>query len=237
MEENNSEGINAILKEFSGVSGLSAAEKEEELSRQFEHLARKLLTGGYFLINGIRRIYLETIEFYYHEETENGLKDPIMYHTCDRAKRGDLPYFPMGSFNCHDAGIDITFENPDRQYRASFLIRGYRVEALLGRTWAVTKELETRSTYIYDDMLMGLALNTPMTIEWVNGTEPGTFRIGRDVRINVPSYIKKADGYEKECITNEEYRLLPPDQRSLYFYGSGKRYRKCNRQWRFFKIR
>ena len=47
-----------------------------------------------------------------------------MYH-----KGKDVPYFPVvGTFYPHESGVDVTFENQDQQYRASFLIRAYKYE-------------------------------------------------------------------------------------------------------------
>ena len=69
-----------MLKNFQG-----ATEKQDEneklttLALQFMNMAEKIILGGYFEVNGIRRIYPLEIEFYYHEESDGGLKDPVMY--------------------------------------------------------------------------------------------------------------------------------------------------------------
>ena len=132
-----SSGINVILSLFTGVTDKSDNEKKEkELSKQFGQLAERLLYGGYFSVNNKITIYLEEIEFYYHQELEGGLKDPAMYHT--NAHQGQsLEYFVPGSLNCHVSGIDVTFENEEKKYRASFLIRGYRVEQFNDGEWKV----------------------------------------------------------------------------------------------------
>ena len=143
-------GINVILSLFTGVTDKSDNEKKEkELSKQFGQLAERLLYGGYFSVNN-KRIYLEEIEFYYHEE-EGSLKDPAMYHTNAHQGKESLEYFVPGSLNCHVSGIDVTFENEEKKYRASFLIRGYRVERFNDGEWKVKegKAFEKRSTYIY----------------------------------------------------------------------------------------
>ena len=99
----------------------------------FHPCAKEILLGGYFLIDKKYIIDLGSIELYYHEE-EGEIKDYIMYHTNDHPSKsrvfnleGGYPYFEFGSFNLHQSGIDVTFENEDQKYRASFLIRSYRV--------------------------------------------------------------------------------------------------------------
>ena len=70
------------LAGFTGVTNIKPdLEKLEVLSKQFSEVATKIFNSGCFEVNGCRRIYLTDIEFYYHEEVECGLLDPIMYHT------------------------------------------------------------------------------------------------------------------------------------------------------------
>ena len=70
------------LAGFNGVSDIKLESvKQEELSKQFSEVAKRIFNTGYFEVNGSRRIYPTDIEFYYHEEVEGGLLDPIMYHT------------------------------------------------------------------------------------------------------------------------------------------------------------
>ena len=152
-KENN---LNSVLDSFQGVTEIKdEKEKLSHLSSQFEAIAKDVLLGGCFEINGVRRIYPLEIEFYYHEEGENGLKDPVMYHTADHDGKM-LDYYPLGSLNCHISGMDVTFENQEKQYRASFLIRKYRVCEYESGEWVEKKECEKRSTYIYEDMFMNI---------------------------------------------------------------------------------
>ena len=90
-----------ILKQFKGVVDIpTEKEKLDSLDEQFRLMAKELLYGGYFLIEGEKRIYLDNIEFYYHEEMADGLKDPIMYHTNENEGKGkDIPYFELGRLN------------------------------------------------------------------------------------------------------------------------------------------
>lgn len=188
---------------------------------------------------------MEDIEFYYHEEQNNGLKDPIMYHTSDHEKCSDLPYFECGSFNCHVSGIDITFENQKKCFRASFLIRGYSVYSLVNHEWVRTKNHEARPTYLYEDLMNGIPLNNSLNIEWVNeNLVADKYEISNGCRLNVPAYIKDESGhyikdsngnYIKKEISEEQFELLQEGFKSQYFLYSGKRYKKCDRPWRFYK--
>ncbi len=158
-----------------------------------------------------RDIYPTALELYYHEEGTGRFKDPIMYHTTDRKYYDfyndkyektkeqltgmnyferresvikELPYFPLGAFNPHTSGIDITFENPIEKYRASCLIRKYKISFNGGEAISIDN-----STDIYDDMLLnGILLdNNECWIEWVDGDEE-VKDIKRDWRKNVPQY-------------------------------------------------
>lgn len=238
------DGINVILASFKGVVDLQDQEKEDNLLIQFSSLAKRLFCGGYFLVNDKRRIYLEDIEFYYHEENVEGLKDPVMYHTSDHEKCDDLPYFECGSFNCHISGIDVTFESQNKCYRASFLIRGYSVYSFIGSEWVKTKNHEKRPTYLYEDLMMGFSLNNSLNIEWINeNIEDDIFEISNDCRLNVSAYLKDEFGhYVKDCYGNyikeeiekEMFDRLSNGSKSQYFSYSGKQYKKCDRPWRFY---
>lgn len=122
-----------------------------------EPIAKEIINNGYFRIAGHYCIRVDNLELYYNEESEYGLKDPIMYHTNDRIPKHvknagikDLPYFEVGSFNLHTSGIDITFENPDEHYRASFLIRGFSIFKFNGEKVLFLDENDGCSTKIYD---------------------------------------------------------------------------------------
>ena len=70
------------LAGFTDVTNIKPdSEKRAILSKQFSEVATKIFNSGCFEVNGCRRIYPTDIEFYYHEEVEGGLLDPIMYHT------------------------------------------------------------------------------------------------------------------------------------------------------------
>lgn len=212
-----------ILSRFHGVKG-----EEDDLMPQFKEIARYLLSGGYFLINKKRKIYLTDIEFYYHEEGSEGkkVKDPVMYHTYDhekntkavKANNNELPYFPPCSLHTHVSGIDITFENEEQQYRASFLIRGYKRD---------DKKEETRSTQIYEDFFMGIPLSQSITIEWVDKDDVcSPLDIESTVRLRVPAYKKDSKG---DYITDAKGNYIKD-----FIIKDGKKvFKQCPRKWRF----
>ena len=101
----------------------------------FETLTKKLIYGGYIRVRNEYAIFITTVEFYYHEE-DGMIKDPIVYHRNamfevqeknQEPRMIEVPYFPIMTFNAHQSGIDITFENEELKYRASALIREYVV--------------------------------------------------------------------------------------------------------------
>lgn len=171
---------------------------EVEVGKCFLPCAEEILCNGYFLINREYILDFGSIELYYHEEFDGGLKDHKMYHTNEKLPQsywnkikkypnGQLtlfyksiienngyPYFKIGSVNLHQSGVDITFENKEKQYRASFLIRSYRM---------MKKEdynndsilYDPCSSHLYDDMNNAglLSLGNINTIEWIKYTKGG----------------------------------------------------------------
>lgn len=101
-------------------------QSDKELTKRMEELAKVFLFRGYINVRNKYHIYLRTVEFYYHEE-DGKEKDPIMYHRDNYHIEGKIPYFKPLSFNSHDTGVDITFENEKKHIRASVLIRAYEV--------------------------------------------------------------------------------------------------------------
>ena len=236
-------GLKNILKSFNGVREESNEHcKMEKLQEQFCSLAKELLYGGYFLIDGKTRICLDDIEFYYHEEGEGGFKDPIMYHTNDHEGK-EIPYFEIGRLNLHISGVDVTFENEEKKYRASFLIRGFHVENDDKPYNPYSTQIENYdpcSTHIYDKMLyMGVPLDRAIEIEWVTNDLPdmNTYKPIADKRYNVVAkehFIKNAKNkYEKRPLDEEV--PLPLNKDEFISGSSGKVYRRCTRQWRFYK--
>lgn len=241
----NKDSLYKTLTKFTGVTDINNVdEKLKEIDLQFEKIAKDIFNRGYFLVNNNRKIYPKEIEFYYHEENEEGLKDPVMYHTNDREKK-DVPYFSFGSLNFHISGVDVTFENEQKMYRASFLIRKYSVFNFDGNEWHETKQNEERPTYIYEDMLMNISIFKSINMEWVD--EPASIDAWKpeiSSRTNVAAYkvdnngryVKDNEGnYIKDEISDEAFKQLPKDKQKEYFSYSGKKYKKCVRNWKYSK--
>lgn len=227
--------LHDALAGFTGVTNIKLdSEKLEVLSRQFSEVATKIFNSGCFEVNGCRRIYPTVIEFYFHEEVEGGLPDPIMYHT-NLNNKEQVDYYPLGSFNFHVSGLDVTFEK-EGEYRASFLIREYDVYSLKDGIWLKDKS-EARSTYIYEDMLMRLSVFNGISIRWVSEQSECEYGVTTTERKNVASYHKENDKYIKDEISNDEYKKLSDSEKTLYFSYSGKKYKKCTRQWSYHRVR
>ena len=227
--------LHDALAGFTGVTNIKPdLEKLEVLSKQFSEVATKIFNSGCFEVNGCRRIYPTDIEFYYHEEVEGGLLDPIMYHT-NLNNKEQVDYYPLGSFNFHVSGLDVTFEK-EGKYRASFLIREYDVYSLKDGVWLKDKS-EARSTYIYEDMLMRLSVFNGISIRWVSEQSECEYGVTTTERKNVASYHKEENKYVKDGINNDEYKKLSDSEKTFYFSYSGKKYKKCTRQWSYHRVR
>lgn len=177
------------LKDFD--KKINASTNETNLDDYFRVLAPSFLYGGYIQVRNDYRVYIRTVEFYFHSE-EKGVKDPIVYHRNGRNLEV-IPYFPLMSLHAHQSGIDITFENEKKQYRASALIRSYEVKNKDEKylVWSKDKFLEsaeynynTQSTYIYD-LLNGFALGDENGIRWGDESRAQTKDIIEKTRQNV----------------------------------------------------
>lgn len=147
----------------------------------FFDLAKSFLYGGYVSVKDNTeqeryRIYIRTVEFYCHCESDNSNlpKDPIVYHRngkymeykkgkTDKIEQGEVPYFPLMAFHAHASGIDITFEKPELKLRSSALIRAYEVYDVQRKVFLTydkksrlfvdcndkKKRVNTQSTYLY----------------------------------------------------------------------------------------
>ena len=195
--------LKSIFEEFNNERNAAKAQGRlsiTSLSEQFKKIAQHLIYCGHFEVrsNGIlyRSIYLDTVEFYYHEEGDGKIKDYIVYHRNKDRKKDEtqevyLEAFPIGSLNTHVSGVDITFEDQSDKpkYRASVLIRAFHVEEwehVAGLPQCL--EVEQRSTYLYDYLFMGLPINNGIQIEWVIDSIHTDSVPHRGYRINVHKY-------------------------------------------------
>lgn len=220
FEENRKNGFDVVPSQ--------RQEYANAIAKCFMPCAQSILAGRFTVYNGStkRTIQPTAIELYYHEEGAGRFKDPIMYHTQDRKSqyldsRGIslLPYFPFGNMNPHTSGIDITFENPSAQYRASFLIREYELICDDGNPIHVKN-----STDIYDDLLInGISLDDAGWVEWCDGEAIPVERIERTWRRNVAEYEERDGVWEKnDKVAGRES-----------FSIGGVKYVKCPFNWQF----
>ena len=196
---------------------------KDRLQKMFKrNLAPAFLYGGYIQVRGEYKIYIKTVEFYFHSEITKGIHDPIVYHRNGRNME-KVPYFPIMTLNAHNSGFDITFESENKNYRASALIRAYEVMDEKDQFLVWNKEknqfeepknqseppnngVNTQSTYLYY-LLNGFSLGNDNSIKWID--EPrskGT--ITENIRQNV---FKSEDEF-------------------VYKKIKGK---KCDRKWSF----
>lgn len=233
----------------------SNEEKYNAVAEWFRPCAEKILREGYFLVNGKYIIDLGCIELYYHEE-KGSIKDYIMYHSDEHSSKSELckggyPYFKVGSFYLHQSGVDVTFENPDEEYRASFLIRSYRVLKTNNGEYPIDDKTkyDNCSTHIFDDMFYeGISFNgeNKTTIEWRKLKSPKNEKIKNLPRKNVAKYLSnnvKDDKIEVEgserLINNDDYtmEINKKKNESSYipkFIKIGKKYYKQDmRLWQF----
>ena len=163
-----SKNLSEYLTAFKGAYGEGEKKREKTLLPAFRQIAAKLLYGGHFIVKDnsgdiVRRVFLHTVEFYYHEENDGAVKDYIVYHRNPddpQKKPNPLPSYPIGSLHTHVSGVDITFEdneNPDNpKYRASVLVRAFRVEEVKRIPGlAFIQGVDERSTYFYNALFMG----------------------------------------------------------------------------------
>ena len=200
----------AALTEFQNkqkqLSSIVGGMRALELADLFKPIAKQLLFGGSFVVYSkekpVRRVYPHCVEFYYHEESEGGFKDYIVYHRNKVSVKKDkctvVPkdYFPIGSINTHQSGIDITFESETGQYRASALIRAFRYEE-------GNKEIvDSRSTYLYDQLFTGLQM--PITIQWEDNDSMPDLEPKIGYRVNVFKYEPELGVYGKPVQTKKQ---------------------------------
>jgi hypothetical protein len=215
---------------------------ENSVAKCFHPCAEKLLLKGYFLVNDEYIIDLGAIELYYHEE-EGKIKDSIMYHTNEHPSKskvfelnGGYPYFKIGSFNMHQSGVDVTFENGEdgKKYRASFLIRSYRVfrKGDEHKLNDLTIPFDNCSTHIFDDMFYNgvLSSDNASQIKWKTKRKDGSIK--QDWRRNVAMYLnsKKVSKEDFEAnIGNLKETISSPQ----FFKYNGEYYLKEERMWQY----
>ncbi len=210
------------------------------VAKCFEDCAKEILCNGYFLVNNTYIIDLGAIELYYHEE-EGSIKDHIMYHTNEHPSKSKAfekngnkyPYFNFGSFNLHQSGVDVTFENEGQHYRASFLIRSYRVfkKEEEDKIYGTLEPFDKCSTHIFDDMFYeGITFDGKKRtiIKWVVFDKKCSLDPKRYPRVNVAEYDNNKQKVVAN-ITDEEYK----NSGDKYFKQNSIYYKRESRLWQF----
>jgi len=196
------------LKNFE--KNICKVSNEVELQVLLKKIAPAFLYGGYIKVRNDYKVYIRTVEFYFHSEKENGIHDPIVYHRNNKDIE-DVPYFPCMTLHAHASGFDITFESEKEKYRASALIRSYEVkdnednyllwkkeEKKNKNMFVKSKEYgyNTQSTYLYA-LLNGFSLGTDNDIMWIDSPRKQLKDVMEKTRQNVFQseseweYIKK----------------------------------------------
>ena len=209
---------------FSRLEKFQDSSDETELFDKFNNLAPAFLYGGYINVRDEYKIYIRTVEFYFHSETVEGVHDPIVYHRNGKnmVENLEVPYFPLMTLHAHNSGFDITFEK-ENQYRASALIRAYEVVDKDGKylKWNKGEQkferserycFNTQSTYLYI-LLNGFALMGNSGIEWKDSQ--------REQKSDL--VIKSRQGVYK---SESETQYIVPKE--------GKE--KCERKWSFTRL-
>lgn len=198
---------------------------EKELTSSFEELSKEFLYGGYLDIRGEYRVYVRTVEFYYHSEKPDGIHDPIVYHRNGRDLES-VPYFPLMYLNAHQSGFDITFENSESKYRASALIRSYEVKDKDGRylKWEKVDSLDRYMFMVHDDyqynkqptylytILNGFSIDGSNDIKWKEDRRP----------IGLP----------EKSVRQNVYKSVNASEYKPFIEEDGK-YVRCDRLWSF----
>ncbi len=201
------------LKEFQ--KSINGESKIDAIQKRFKELAPVFLYGGYIKVRNDFKIYIRTVEFYFHSEKDNGVHDPIVYHRNGRDFE-KVPYFPLMSIHAHNSGFDITFEKPE-EYRASALIRAYEIIDMHDNKylkWDTKKCMfvksdsnnycfNTQSTYL-KAVLNGFAFGSNNDITWEPESRVQTKDITPKIRQNVfqSSSDKKYIKTDVKCTRN-----------------------------------
>lgn len=162
---------------YEHLSNFKRHSSVEELTATFGRLASHFIYGGYIKVNDAYRVYIRTVEFYYHDESNkpDAIKDPIMYHRNHTKEEiggpYEEPYLPLMSIYMHSSGYDITFENEEQEYRASALIREYSIYDVEQKEFLrlTSKGMFRDERVLYlKYYLNGFSLNGKPSIVWVD---------------------------------------------------------------------
>lgn len=194
--------LEQLLREFSlsEVSRQSIISGGNEAPIEFESIAKAALAGHFCVKGKGGNIIVRPtcVEFYYHEEVTDGIKDFIVYHK--NSTNNSFPPFKFGSVYNHVSGIDVTFEQGESAataIRASMLIREFEVDG----------KNDDRSTMLYETLYQQSSVFDSISVQWVDGN--ALVDVAADVRKNVAQFDangekKKASDYPYQSTTEDK---------------------------------
>lgn len=165
---------------------------DHSMPGSFKRIAESILSGCFVVSSDGKddvRIYPTVVEFYYHEEEDDGIKDPIVYHR--NTLSSEKKVIPIGILHNHVSGVDITFErNRGRVVRASALIRAFSIEGGINNasmeSFNIPLTNNEHSTHLYAALFSQFSPFDGFTIKWEDGKEPAKIKEGQ--RTNVYRY-------------------------------------------------
>jgi hypothetical protein len=218
--------LKETLKNFIEDKKHNAGMTLEELNEWFKKIAQVMLSGRFEIKSNNNNkdcviVRPTTVEMYFHEERDRKrnpqendeyYKDYIVYHKNEENanterlnKNKDIEYYKPGVLNTHYSGIDITFESKKHRFRASALIRAFKVEnditsKVTGVQYKngkkVKEYIDDRSTYVYDALFSQFDIfDDGFSVKWKDKKELiDITSITTDKRQNVFEYkIKNKD--------------------------------------------
>lgn len=191
-----------LLRDFtlSEASRQHIINGSHEAPKEFEPIAKAAL-AGHFCVKGKGGNILvrpTCVEFYYHEEKNDGIKDYIVYHR--NTENTHKLIFNIGTLHHHVSGVDITFEkgnDSSTAIRASLLIREFEIDG----------KNDDRSTILYEALYQQSSIFNGISVQWIDGDEP--IDVVTNIRKNVaqfetPRNKKKASDYPDLSITEDK---------------------------------
>ena len=169
------------LKAFKGAEGCEA-----NLFEEFKKIAEAAFFSGYFLINGgckdVYKLKLTCIEFYYHED-DGYIKDKIKY-----LKGKDEFGYALGAVCPNPSGVDVLFDDPQKKYHASFLIRGYKAIEPGKKEWENNDKKKDSAPHNFCYVFLSgtqMLNNGKFSIEWIDDTDEKSGYAEPMPRINI----------------------------------------------------
>ena len=175
------------LKEITSSFKIDSAEERACLTRNeapnsFVELAQCMLAGHFLVTDGKEEVTVRptVLEFYYHEEREDGIKDPIVYHKDSKSSK--KPLILTGFLHNHVSGIDLAFEHENNgKVRASVLIREFIIESDKDRLEAMepfnikVNVNDGRSTAMYAALFSQFSVfDNGFNVKWEDGDTPAS---------------------------------------------------------------